>query len=59
MLIREFTGVDGLDTLGSFVIKNRDNKAQTLKNSMSGNMDTETPDFINLRNSHRIYTGRL
>lgn len=26
VLVREFTGIDGLDTLGNFVLKNKENK---------------------------------
>lgn len=47
MLIREFNGADGLDSLGSFPIKSRDNQI-TLKDSIAKNMD---PDYM--RNSQK------
>lgn len=47
VLIREFNGADGLDSLGSFPIKSRDNQI-TLKDSIAKNMD---PDYM--RNSQK------
>ncbi len=53
LLLRELTGVDGLDSLGSFQIKSRENQI-TLKDSIAKNMD---PDYM--RNSQKAQRTHL